>query len=155
MTELAKHSFSQAEAWQSLLGTFTRDTKILYDDELVTDLGNEVKPEWGGSVAHRLLVTEWKAQWSVKASAASVMYERTLHNMASYDMEWAIAICQQPKINCVGLQNILRVGFGAKNIWFHHWCSILMPPKWHSVIKYQVHSEIRNFKLFEIFLLED
>lgn len=91
MTELSKHSFPQAEAWQSLLGAFTGDIKILGDEELVTDLGNEVKLVWGGSVAHMLLATECKAHWREKASAKPVMHERSLPYMAAYVMEWALA----------------------------------------------------------------
>lgn len=155
MTELAKHSFPQAKAWQSLLGAFTRDIKILCDEELVTDLGNEVKTERGGSVAHRLLATECKAQWSVKASAESVMYERTLPNMASYAMEWTIA-------NLPGAKN--EMCWAPKHTYSWFWSQEYLVPslmqhsyaaKWDTVIKYHVNSEIRNLKFPKIFLPED
>lgn len=105
VTELAKLSLPQAKAWQSLPGAFTSDIKILCDEGVVTDVGNEVKLEWGEPVAPRLLATECKAQWSVKALAESAMYERTLPNMASYATGWATAnlsgakneLCWAPK----------------------------------------------------------
>lgn len=118
MTELAKHSFPQAEAWQSLLGAFTRDVKILCDEELVNDLENEVKVGWGGSVAHMLHTTECKAHYTGKASAEPMMHQRTLPYMAFYAIEWVIASLLRA-INELHWVPKQTAGFGAESIWSH------------------------------------
>lgn len=123
MTELAKHSFPQAEAWQSLLGAFTRDVKILCDEELVNDLENEVKVGWGGSVAHMLHTTECKAHGTGKASAKPAVHQRTY--MAFYVIEWVIAGLLRT-INELHWVLKQTAGFGAKSIWSHLQYNILM-----------------------------
>lgn len=116
MTELAKHSFPQAEAWQSPLGAFTRDVKILCDEDLVNGLENEVKVGWGGSVAHMLHTTECKAHCTGKASAKTVTHERTLSYMAFYVIEWVIAGLLRA-INELPWVPKQTAGFGAESIW--------------------------------------